>query len=197
MNFNLPPNTPVDSAKHWFDQAIDGATTPNPLSMVLSTVNNEGIPSSRVVLHKGFDEDGIVFFTNYQSSKAEDIEANDKVSLLFHWDKLQRQLRIQGSAMKLTNEESDEYFTTRDRISQIGAWASDQSKPLGDRDELLQKVTSLTKKWEGTSVPRPVHWGGYRVTLDTIEFWQGQDGRLHDRIRYINKDGWSWELLQP
>ena len=197
MNFNLPPNTPVVAAQRWFNKAADAATTANPLSMVLSTVNSEGTPSARVVLQKGFNNDGIVFFTNYQSEKSEDILANDKVSLLFHWDNLKRQLRIQGCATKLTNEESDEYFATRDRISQIGAWASDQSKPLGNRDELLEKVTAQTAKWDGNKVPRPEHWGGYRVSLDMIEFWEGQDGRLHNRIRYINNDGWSWKYLQP
>lgn len=197
MNFNSPPNTPVDAALRWFNEAVGGANSPNPLSMVLSTVNSEGIPSSRVVLQKGFDDSGIVFFTNYQSSKADDILTNDQVSLLFHWDNLKRQLRIQGSATKLTIEESDQYFASRDRISQIGAWASEQSKPLGNRDELLKKVVDQTAKWDGGTVPRPEFWGGYRVTLDMIEFWEGQDGRLHDRIKYMNNNGWTWELLQP
>ena len=197
MNFNSPPDTPVESAKRWFDQAVDEATTPNPLSMVLSTVNNKGLPSSRVVLHKGFDDSGIVFFTNYQSDKANDILLHEGVSLLFHWDNMQRQLRIQGSATKLTNEESDAYFATRSRRSQISAWASDQSKPIGSREVLLEKAVTLNEKWDGSEVPRPGHWGGYRVSLDMIEFWEGQDGRLHDRIRYSNKDGWTWQLLQP
>ena len=127
MKFNSPPDIPVDAAQRWFDQAVEESTMPNPLSMVLSTVNNKGCPSSRVVLQKGFDERGILFFTNYQSDKANDILENEAVSLLFHWDEVHRQLRIQGNATKLTDEESDEYFATRTRISQIGAWASDQS----------------------------------------------------------------------
>jgi pyridoxamine 5'-phosphate oxidase len=197
MNFNTPPNNPVESAQKWFDQSVDQAATPNPLAMVLSTVNGKGIPSSRVVLQKGFDESGIVFFTNYKSDKANDIVANESVSLLFHWDDTQRQIRIQGSATKLSSEESEAYFATRPRESQIGAWASEQSMPLDDRSELLAKADALSQQWKDCEVPRPEHWGGYRVSLNMIEFWEGQDGRLHDRIRYTNNNGWSWQLLQP
>ena len=198
MNFNTPPTNPIESAQRWFDQAVDQAVTPNPLAMVLSTVNEKGIPSSRVVLQKGFDESGVVFFTNYQSDKANDIVANGSVSLLFHWDDTQRQIRIQGSATKLSSEESDVYFATRPRESQIGAWASEQSMPLENRSELLAKAEVLSEKWKDCEVPRPEHWGGYRVSLNMMEFWEGKDGRLHCRIRYTNNDdGWSWLLLQP
>ena len=197
MNFNTPPTNPVESAQRWFDQAVDQAVTPNPLAMVLSTVNEKSAPSSRVVLQKGFDESGIVFFTNYQSDKANDIVANESVSLLFHWDDTQRQIRIQGNAAKLSSEESDVYFATRLRESQIGAWASEQSALLGDRSELIAKADTLSEKWSDCEVPRPEHWGGYRVSLNMIEFWESQDGRLHDRIRYTNNDSWSWQLLQP
>lgn len=198
MNFNSPPSTPVETAQHWFDHAESVCKTPNPLSMALSTVHSDGKPSSRMVLLKGFDKHGAVFYTNYQSEKADDVEENNSVSLLFHWDDLKRQLRIQGHATKLSAEESDAYFATRDKLSQIGAWASDQSEPLEDRMDLMGKVVAITEKWEGKDIPRPEYWGGYLVSLDMIEFWQGNEGRLHDRIRYTCTDGeWSWQRLQP
>ncbi len=198
MNFNSPPTSPVEDAKQWFDHAESVCKTPNPLAVALSTVDLDGHPSSRMVLLKGFDAFGAVFYTNYKSEKAEDIEENSAVSLLFHWDALQRQLRIQGRATKLTTEESDAYFATREKLSQVGAWASEQSKPLKSRAVLLAKVAALTAKWVGRSVPRPEYWGGYRVSLDMVELWQGHDGRLHDRIRYTCEDGsWSWQRLQP
>ncbi len=197
MNFNTPPKNPVESAKRWFEHAVEGATSPTPLAMTLSTVNEAGNPSSRVVLQKGFDDSGSVFFTNYQSDKANDIVTTESVSLLFYWHDSQRQISIQGKATKLTSEESDEYFSTRPRESQIGAWASEQSAPLTDRSELIARVESLSEKWAECEVPRPEHWGGYRVSLNMIEFWEGQEGRLHDRIRYTDNGGWSWEYLQP
>lgn len=197
MNFNSPAISPIESAERWFAHAIAENTTQNPLSMVLSTVDQNGHPSSRVVLLKGFDERGAVFFTNYKSSKAEEMASHDMVSLLFHWDDSHRQLRIQGRVTKVAEDESDAYFATRPRLSQIGAWASKQSEPLNSRTVLIAKVAALTAKWIGRSVPRPQFWGGYRVSIDTIEFWQGHDGRLHDRIRYVHNDGWSWLRLQP
>ena len=198
MNFNFPPTSPIAPLEGWFQEAETAATTSNPLAMALSTVNSAGIPSSRMVLLKGFDELGAVFYTNYISEKSNDIEANSNVSLLFHWDTTQRQIRIQGRATRLCDDESDAYFTTRDRLSQVSAWSSKQSQPLKSRAILMEKVATLTEKWVGKSVPRPEFWGGYRVSLDTIELWQGQDGRLHDRIVYTMVDGdWSWERLQP
>jgi pyridoxamine 5'-phosphate oxidase len=198
MNFNFPPTSPVAPLEGWFQEAETVATTSNPLAMALSTVNSAGIPSSRMVLLKGFDKSGAVFYTNYISEKSNDIEANSNVSLLFHWDTAQRQIRIQGKATRLSEEESDAYFATRDRLSQVGAWSSKQSQPLKSRAILMAKVATLTAKWIGRSVPRPEFWGGYRVSLDTVELWQGHDGRLHDRIRYTMVKGeWSWERLQP
>jgi pyridoxamine 5'-phosphate oxidase len=147
---------------------------------------------------KGFDACGAVFYTNYNSDKASDIQENDQVSLLFHWDDMQRQIRIQGRATKVSQEDSDEYFSTRAKLSQAGAWASEQSQPLKNRTLLMAKVAALTTKWVGRQIPRPEHWGGYRVSLDTVELWQGHDGRLHDRIRYTCTDcEWSWDRLQP
>ena len=184
--------------QEWFDEAHELLPTPNPLTMTLSTVGADGIPSSRMVLLKGFNEHGAVFYTNYESEKANDMKENDAVSLLFHWDDLQRQVRIQGRAEKISAEESDTYFASRAKLSQAGAWASAQSQPLKNRAVLMAKVTALTAKWIGRNIPRPEHWGGFRVSLDTVELWQGHDGRLHDRIRYTCTDGsWDWVRLQP
>ena len=198
MNFNSPPPAPVDAVHEWLDHAQSSCSKPNPLAMTLSTTDTNGKPSSRMVLLKGFDERGAVFYCNYNSAKAEDIAINNGVSLLFHWDEQQRQIRIQGTANKITPAESDTYFATRPKLSQAGAWASAQSKPLKSRGMLMAKVAGLTAKWVGRPIPRPDHWGGYRITLETVELWQGHDGRLHDRIKYQHQDGeWSWERLQP
>ncbi len=198
MNFNSPPTTPIDAASGWFEEAKNANASSNPLKMALSTIDSEGKPSSRMVLLKGFNERGAVFYTNYTSEKALDIDSNPTVSLLFHWDEMQRQLRIQGRAVKISEEESDIYFSTRNRLSQVGAWASKQSQPLTSRSLLVAKVAVLSAKWVGRSIPRPEFWGGYCVSLDMLELWQGHDGRLHDRIRYVYTDDvWSWQRLQP
>jgi|TARA_B100000959_G_scaffold227641_1_gene242683 pyridoxamine 5'-phosphate oxidase len=198
MNFNSPPTSPIEAIQRWFDHAESSYSMPNPLAFALSTVDAEGQPSSRMLLLKGFDDRGAVFFTNYKSDKARDIEENSAVSLLFHWDDMQRQLRIQGFATKVSPEESDDYFSTRARLSQVGACASEQSKPLQSRTVLIAKVAALTAKWVGRKIPRPEYWGGYRVSLDTVELWQGHDGRLHDRIKYTRlDDAWTHQRLQP
>ncbi|MDP7008498.1 MAG: pyridoxamine 5'-phosphate oxidase [Phycisphaerales bacterium] len=198
MNFDSPPKQPVASAQAWFDEAVLEKATPNPLAAAFTTVDREQRPSSRMVLLKGFDAQGAVLYTNYESDKAKDVEQNQNVSLLFHWDYKQRQLRIQGKAERVDEEESDVYFATREKLSQVGAWASDQSRPLKSRAVLMAKVAALMAKWVGRKVPRPEHWGGYRVSLDVIEFWQGHDGRLHDRIRYTrDQNAWHWVRLQP
>jgi pyridoxamine 5'-phosphate oxidase len=198
MNFDSPSEIPINAARQWFDEAVAAKTKPNPLAVALSTVDGRSWPSSRMVLMKGFDENGAVFFTNYESPKSLDLDENNHASLLFHWDDCQRQLRIRGTVSKISPEESDAYFATRDTLSQVGAWASEQSQPLKSRIVLMEKAATLMTKWMGRSIPRPEHWGGYRVSLDEIEFWQGHDGRLHDRIRYTYKnDVWSWTRLQP
>ena len=156
MNFDSPPNSPVLSTQEWFDEANELRPTPNPLAMALSTVNNEGAPSARMVLLKGFDAEGAVFYTNYNSSKAQDIQENGIVSLLFHWDEMQRQIRIQGRATKVSPEESNAYFETRPKLSQAGAWASKQSQPLRSKAVLMAKVVALTAKWAGRSIPRDI-----------------------------------------
>ncbi len=198
MNFNSPPSIPIEAVQHWFTHAESVCKTPNPLAMALSTVNEGGQPSSRMVLLKGFDEQGAVFYSNYESEKACDIQGNNKVALLFHWDELNRQIRIQGHVSEISTEESDAYFATRHKLSQAGAWASKQSQPLKSRTVLTAKVAAITAKWLGREIPRPEHWGGYRVSLEMVEFWQGHDGRLHDRIQYVCTSGtWSWKRLQP
>jgi pyridoxamine 5'-phosphate oxidase len=151
-----------------------------------------------MVLLKGFDEKGAVFYTNYDSPKATDLGRNTYASMLFHWDDSQRQLRIRGKVKKVSEDESDAYFATRHKLSQVSAWASHQSKPLKSRKALMEKATALMAKWVGSSIPRPEFWGGFRVSIDEIEFWQGHEGRLHDRILYIrNEDQFTWQRLQP
>lgn len=198
MDFQSPPSSPIDAARSWFDEAAVSSGRPNPLAAALSTLDEAGRPWSRMVLLKQFDAQGAVFFTNYQSDKALEIARASAVSLLWHWDGLQRQLGIQGPAAPTSDEESDAYFATRPRESQVGAWASDQSRPLAHRDALVARAAEVAAEWEGKEIPRPPHWGGYRVSLERIEFWCDRDGRLHDRLRYIaDGDGWQVTRLQP
>jgi pyridoxamine 5'-phosphate oxidase len=198
MDFEHPPMDPVAQAHKWFEEA---STTglPNPNAMTLATVNALGRPSARIVLLKGFDEHGAVYFTNSISRKGHDVASTGVAALLFHWDPLDRQIRIEGAVTRLTDDENDAYFRTRPRGSQIGAWASAQSQPLASRDALEQAVDAMDAKFDGQDVPRPPHWGGYRVALDAIEFWQGHPYRLHDRIVYHPNEagGWTAQRLYP
>jgi len=188
---------PFEQFKEWFAEVLNSNFL-EPNAMVLSTSTSEGIPSSRVVLLKKFDERGFVFFTNYESQKAREIEENPNVSLLFYWDKLERQVRINGKAQKISKEESEEYFITRPYLSKIGAWASRQSQPLKSRFSLMREVARLTMKFP-LNVPLPPFWGGYRVVPNYFEFWQGRPSRLHDRIAYyLLPDGsWKKQRLYP
>jgi pyridoxamine 5'-phosphate oxidase len=189
---------PIKQFQKWFAEAVT-AKLPLPEAMSLATVNSEGKPKSRMVLLKQADDDGFVFFTNYRSAKAGELGANPNVSLVFFWSQFDRQVRIEGTVTKTSAEESQAYFATRPRESQVGAWASPQSSVINGRAELEAKQRELEKLYEGGPVPWPEYWGGYRVKPNRIEFWKGRIGRLHDRIVYEREgDGeWSIKRLAP
>ncbi|WP_085299186.1 pyridoxamine 5'-phosphate oxidase [Cognaticolwellia mytili] len=181
----------------WFDDANkSGILLPEAVSV--SSVSESGQPSSRMVLLKEFDTDGFVFYTNYASRKSNELNANDKVALLFHWNVLQRQIRIEGCVERVSAEQSAKYFHSRDRGSQIGAWASKQSSKIQTENELAESVDYYTKKFANKDVPLPEFWGGWRVKPNYIEFWQGRASRLHDRVCF-EKSAATWEnfKLQP
>ena len=183
-----------------FDRWLSEAETsePNdPNAMALATVNASGQPSVRMVLLKGHD-DGFVFYTNQTSRKADDLAATMRAGLLFHWKTLRRQVRVEGPVTPVTDAEADAYFATRGRLSRLGAWASDQSSLLPDRATLEARLAEVTARFEGSDVVRPAHWSGYRVTPETIEFWEDGDHRLHNRRLFTrNGDGWTEGLLYP
>jgi pyridoxamine 5'-phosphate oxidase len=188
---------PIVQFDTWFEKVID-ANLHEPNAMILATATSEGRPSVRTVLLKGYDGGGFVFYTNYEGRKARELEANPACALLFYWGELERQVRIEGRAGRIPSEESDTYFASRPRGSRLGAWASEQSRPVRDRSVLEERVRALEKEYEGREIPRPLFWGGYRVEPHTIEFWQGRENRLHDRISYRREnDGWRLERLQP
>ncbi|MBK9214856.1 MAG: pyridoxamine 5'-phosphate oxidase [Chloracidobacterium sp.] len=180
----------------WMNEAI-AAETDEPTAMTLSTVGEDARPSSRVVLLKGFDADGFVFFTNYNSRKGRALAANPFASLNFFWPELERQVNISGNVAKVSTEESDAYFESRPYLSRIGAWASEQSEPISSRAVIMARAAKLAVKY-ATGVPRPPHWGGFRVLPDRVEFWQGRPNRLHDRIVYtLDGNEWSIARLSP
>lgn len=188
---------PIDQFKRWFDEALN-AQVIEPNAMHLSTVDSEGQPHGRIVLLKEVDNSSFVFYTNYNSNKSADLEKNPLASLTFWWAELERQVRILGKVEKVSDAESDAYFAIRPRGSQIGAWVSDQSKVIENRDVLNQKLAFYETKFANTAIPRPPHWGGYRLIPSEIEFWQGRPSRLHDRIRYQNyEQNWKFERLSP
>ena len=188
---------PLQQFEQWFSQAIE-LKLHEPNAMSLATVDPEGMPLLRTVLLKYFDISGFVFFTNYESRKAEHIAANPKVSLLFPWINLERQVIVQGRAEKISSAESLRYFTSRPRESQLGAWVSSQSSVISSRKLLMQKLHELKEKFSHGEIPLPSFWGGYRVVPKTIEFWQGGPARLHDRFLYRRHDEqWEIERLSP
>ena len=188
---------PFIQFKKWFDEASSSEPIPNAMS--LSTSSSYGEPSLRTVLLKKFDKNGFVFFSNYQSRKAYQIKNNPKVALLFHWIALERQVSIEGVIEKVNKSESQQYFNSRPRGSQLGAWVSEQSKILTSRKVLENKLKELKLRFLEKSIPVPDFWGGYRVKPNRIEFWQGRADRLHDRFSFIkdDKNSWNLERLSP
>ena len=195
MEDDLDPD-PVNQFGRWFEGALASGIK-LPEAMVLSTASRDAQPSSRVVLLKSFDKDGLVFFTNYDSRKSAELRSNPKASLLFYWPALDRQIRIEGSTEDVSDAESDAYFASRPRGSQIGAWASQQSDVIPDRATLERQAAEYERKYPKV-VPRPPNWGGFRLRPRAFEFWQNQADRLHDRFRY-SRDGdrWILERLAP
>jgi pyridoxamine 5'-phosphate oxidase len=188
---------PIKQFQHWLDQAI-AAQLPEPNAMTLATASREGIPSARIVLLKGLDDRGFVFYTNYESRKGQELTDNPHAALVFLWTVLERQVRIEGRVEKITAAEMDAYFQSRPLASRLGAWASDQSRIIPNRDVLEQRFAELKTIYADEKVPRPPHWGGYRVIPMQIEFWQGRTSRLHDRLRYRLEQGhWLLERLAP
>lgn len=191
------PDDPIALFREWYGQAAESFSD-EPNAMMLSTASANGKPSSRIVLLRSVDEGCFTFFTNYHSRKASQIEENPLVSLSFFWIKLALQIHIEGEAKKVPPEISDAYFETRPRVSQIGAWASEQSDEIKDRSVLEERVAHYKEKFKGQKVPRPGHWGGVTVRPNRMEFWQGREGRLHDRLLYLQeKDTWLKKRLSP
>ncbi len=188
---------PIDLFGEWFEAATESGII-LPESMTLATCTPDGRPSARMVLLKGFDARGFVFYTNYGSRKAEELTQNPYAALVFHWPVLQRQVRIEGTVEKVMEEESAAYFKTRARGSRIGAWASQQSSALEDHQTLEERFKEYEKQFKGSDVPLPPFWGGFRVAPERIEFWQGRANRLHDRLVFIPRgEGWETMRLYP
>jgi len=187
----------IKQFKVWFQEALD-AKVEEPNAMILSTIKKNGMPSARVVLIKGIQEDGFEFFTNYQSNKAKEIADNAKASLLFFWPALERQIRIEGTVEKCSSKRSDEYFESRPEGSKLGAWSSPQSQIIESRALLENMVEETNKKFKEQEINRPYFWGGYLVKPTSIEFWQGRASRLHDRLLYTKEqEKWKIERLAP
>ncbi len=188
---------PFEQFGEWFERAQKEA--PLAAAMTLATVDTDGAPDARMVLLKGYGQDGFRFFTNYESAKGGQLEGSGRAAIVVYWRELDRQVRARGTVVRLPAEDSDAYFATRPRGAQLGAWASPQSSRISDREELDRRLAEAEERFEGAEVPRPPHWGGYLLEPAEIEFWQGQVVRLHDRFRYSRRpDGsWSIERLAP
>lgn len=187
----------IKQFSRWWNEAL-ASHIDEINAMTLATASAEGVPDARIVLLKGFDEKGFVFFTNYESSKGRQLAANPRAALVFFWKELERQIRISGLVEKVSAEESNDYFNSRPEGSRLGAWASPQSTVIPDRTWLENREEELRKQFDGKAVTRPEHWGGYRLRPLSLEFWQGRASRLHDRIRYVRKgESWKIERLAP
>ena len=201
LNLNIcfkDEDNPIDLFKEWFEEAKKTEIN-DPNAVALGTVNNEGYPSVRMVLLKDYDDNGFVFYTNFNSDKSKAIKLNPKISMCFHWKSLLRQIRIIGIASKVSDKEADDYFDSRSYGSRIGAWASDQSSVLNSREDLLKSIEKYKEKYPNENkVPRPANWSGWRLRPEEIEFWLDGKNRIHERLKYIrNKNYWEKFLLSP
>ena len=199
LNFDDLDESPVQQWHAWYVEAVE-AELAEPNAMAVSTIDAEGMPDSRIVLVRGLDDDGLTFFGNYNSAKGQQIDANPVASAVFPWIGLHRQVRVRGSIEMLPRHESDAYFASRPRDSQLGAWASPQSEVISGREVLNERHAEFAEKFAGTEVLRPPHWGGWLIVPDVFEFWQGRPNRLHDRFRYRRDDNtqdWVIERLAP
>ncbi len=206
-NYDSPPfleadahADPIEQFRVWFEEVWRGGQQREPNAMTLATCTKDGAPSARIVLLKGYDQNGFVFYTNYESAKAKELEGNPVAALVFYWESLSRTVRISGNVSKVSREQTEAYFKTRPRGSQLGAWASPQSEVIDGREALQRRFDEVNEQYTDRDVPAPPHWGGYRVTPTTLEFWQGQTSRLHDRLRYTRKadsDTWTRQRLAP
>ncbi len=199
LDFDDLDESPIQQWHAWYIEAVE-AELAEPNAMAVSTIDAEGMPDSRIVLVRGFDDDGLTFFGNYNSAKGQQIDANPVGSAVFPWIGLHRQVRVRGSIEMLPRHESDAYFASRPRDSQLGAWASPQSEVITGREVLNERHAEFAEKFAGTEVLRPPHWGGWLIVPDVFEFWQGRPNRLHDRFRYRRDDNtqdWVIERLAP
>ncbi len=188
---------PISQFRFWFSE-VEKNGLKFPEACLLSTIEADNFPDGRMVLMKGFDEEGFVFYTNLNSAKGEALRKNPCAALTFYWEPFSWQVRIQGEVTAVSDAEADDYFTTRPKGSQLGAWASDQSAPLKSREELVERVRRYDEKFSGREIPRPPHWGGYRLSPRRMEFWIGREDRLHDRLLYERDgDGWRCGRLYP